>query len=194
MKSILGCLLLVYSVGTLVQGAPTGQVTGLIQSVCKKTLADSMKKWPTLDPVKKTVEAVEGPHVFWSGRNHDETTTIQRASQNYAKKIKGTTIVDDVNAAPIDCNNQEKYWWHAASEIKAKYGRGVAHVFLGNDLRRGNLWENYEWPALQENDHIKKVVQYDPVTYRKVRTLKPPSRWPGHKNQASSKRKRDSTD
>ncbi|WP_294989962.1 hemagglutinin repeat-containing protein [uncultured Stenotrophomonas sp.] len=66
-------------------------------------------------------------------------------------------VWDSANPASIKA-------WQDVSAAYAQNASGTVRAVVGPNLRPGNIWENFELPALKQNMKVDKIMTVDPAT------------------------------
>lgn len=101
---------------------------------------------------------------FWSGKT-DNIGGELRALEIAVSK-KGITLEGLLKKNNIEMPNWEDSpaVWEGVSKEYAKQVSGEVKAVVGKKLRKGNVWENFELPALKENPNVNKIITIDPKT------------------------------
>jgi len=62
--------------------------------------------------------------------------------------------------------------WSSVSKEYAEHVSGEVRAVVGNSLRKGNIWENFELPSLKKNHNVKKITIIDPKTNNETTIFK----------------------
>jgi len=54
--------------------------------------------------------------------------------------------------------------WSSISKEYANQVSGEVRAIVGKNLRKDNIWENFELPSLKRNPNVKKITIIDPKT------------------------------
>jgi filamentous hemagglutinin len=106
--------------------------------------------------------------VFWSGKT-DGVGGANVAGQ-IALAQQGTTLEQLAQARGFNLpvwdpdNPASIKAWDMASKAYAENASGAVTAVIGSSLRPGNVWENFELPALKANLNVTQITQVDPVT------------------------------
>jgi hypothetical protein len=57
-----------------------------------------------------------------------------------------------------------KFMWELASKKFGEQVSGEIRAVIGERLRKNNIWENFELPALKNNPRVTKITIIDPKT------------------------------
>lgn len=101
---------------------------------------------------------------FWSGRT--DGIGGELIALDISKSKQGITLEGLVKRNNIDMPKWEDKpkIWEATSREYANQVSGEVRAVIGNKLRKGNVWENYELPALKQNPNVTKIITIDPKT------------------------------
>ncbi|MDR6969176.1 hypothetical protein J2X31_003203 [Flavobacterium arsenatis] len=105
---------------------------------------------------------------FWSGRT--EGIGGQHISLDIAISKNGTTLENliEKNKIPMpewdSSNINTVKIWEEISKTYANQVSGEIRAVIGKSLRKGNIWENKELPALKNNLNVTKITTIDPKT------------------------------
>ena len=110
---------------------------------------------------------------FWSGRSKDANGKYQGGAikaEEIARSEGGKTLEMLIEERKIVMPNWDptnhssiKAW----QDISAEYAAGASgeiRAVVGNELRRGNIWETRELPALINNPNVTRIIKVDPAT------------------------------
>lgn len=103
---------------------------------------------------------------FWSGLGRDGATKAEEIARTRGGVTLETTIADRGIAMPTwDASDPAKVKaWQDASKYYAEGANGKVHAVLGDNLRPGNIWETFEFPALKNNPRVTEIVKINPST------------------------------
>ncbi|WP_158961582.1 hypothetical protein [Myroides fluvii] len=101
---------------------------------------------------------------FWSGKT--DGIGGELVALNISKSKKGITLEGLIKRNSIDMPKWEDKpkIWEATSREYANQVSGEVRAVIGDKLRKGNVWENYELPALKQNPNVTKIITIDPKT------------------------------
>lgn len=101
------------------------------------------------------------PHYFWTGRIGPNDLSVMDRAMQIATKRGGTTLEGTMAkvALPTFAGNDPdaEEMWQYASENYAAAARGDVYVIKGENLRRGNVWDTYEYPQLKKTPAVKRI-------------------------------------
>ena len=115
--------------------------------------------------------------IFFSGCSQVDESGNRRNSvevaEDYAKKNKGATmgmlLANEQDFPEWDASDLEAFSsWEDASRVYAQQASGDVRVIASPPLRKGNIFENVELPALKENPDVTSVTMIDPKTGKKT--------------------------
>ncbi len=58
--------------------------------------------------------------------------------------------------------------WFSISKKYADQVSGEIRAVVGKSLRKDNIWESFELPALKKNNNVKKITIIDPKTKKET--------------------------
>lgn len=101
---------------------------------------------------------------FWSGRT--DNIGGMDIAREIATSRKGVTLeaIIDIKKIPMPAWETNPEVWAAVSKKYAEQVSGHIRAVIGKSLRAGNIWENYELPALKKNKNVKSITTIDPKT------------------------------
>jgi len=103
---------------------------------------------------------------FWSGKTDNiggEAIALEVAISKKGITLEGLLKRNNVEMPKWEDSPKV---WEAVSREYAKQVSGEVKAVIGKKLRDGNVWENYELPALKENPNVNKIITIDPKTGR----------------------------
>uniref|UniRef100_UPI0026107563 hypothetical protein n=1 Tax=uncultured Chryseobacterium sp. TaxID=259322 RepID=UPI0026107563 len=109
---------------------------------------------------------------FWSGRTNG--IGGQEIALEIAISKNGTTLegLIDKHKIPMlewDSSNAKSVkQWEGVSEKYAQQVSGDVRAVIGESLRKGNVWETKELPALKDNVNVKRIITIDPVSKKEL--------------------------
>ena len=113
---------------------------------------------------------------FWSGKT--DGIGGQEIALEIALSKNGITLEGLINKNkipmpiwnPFDDNIQAL--WASISKKYADLVSGEIRAVVGTNLRKDNIWETFELPALMKNPNVKKITIIDPKTKKETIIIK----------------------
>ncbi|KAJ6557560.1 hypothetical protein B0H19DRAFT_1290597 [Mycena capillaripes] len=105
-------------------------------------------------------------HYFWTGtlppfRGREDS--VEPGARDAARRLGGTTLEDTVahiNMPAFSANDQDSVdTWVYSLALYANASRGFVHVFRGEMVRDGNVFDTQEFPNLRANTNVTGVYQ-----------------------------------
>ncbi|GLB36801.1 hypothetical protein LshimejAT787_0310880 [Lyophyllum shimeji] len=124
---------------------------------------------PTVAQMKQYLNVAPSKLLYYSGPGGYEQKARQKAAS------MGLKILDDAwkdpsfprqHQAALDAASMKKFWDNA-SEAIAEMSSGTIYVLLpantvGTNFHPGTVWSRLEWPELQRNSKVTKVIKVNP--------------------------------
>ncbi len=105
---------------------------------------------------------------FWSGRTGGiggQEIALEIAKSKNGITLEGLIDINKISMPVWDPFNEKiKNIWSLVSKAYADQVSGEIRAVVGENLREGNIWENFELPALKANPNVKKIILVDPKT------------------------------
>lgn len=118
---------------------------------------------PTRENLQRVLRTRPNQAVFWTGTVNGES--VQGRAEVYATRTDRVTLEMALRRGGIHMpgwNQRDAAsvrTWELASRIFAQEATGVVHLVQGDQVRRGNVWENIEFPAVRANHLVPRVVR-----------------------------------
>lgn len=107
---------------------------------------------------------------FWSGRTggiggQDRAAEIAQAN---GKTLEMRLTEQGIAAPSFDGTGKTIAWWRQASVSFAEGASGDVRVVLGEKVRDDSMWATVEFPSLQRNARVARVIAIDPATLKQT--------------------------
>lgn len=115
----------------------------------------------------------ENGAIFFSGcaQKDDNGKSVKKSpevAEEFAKNHSGVTmgmLLEDKNIHDWDWENSDVVKdWSEMSKVYAKQASGDVRVIARQPMRKGNIFENVEFPTLKRNKKVNSVTMIDPDT------------------------------
>lgn len=168
--------------GTSIFAGKDSEVAGFLKKYFWKSLGKSTKELDHLNVlrfVEKYAEHLKtkpNEAFFWSGRT--DGIGGQDIALEIALSKKGITLegLIDKNKIPMPTWNPNddniQAIWSSISKKYADQVSGEIRAVVGKSVRKDNIWESFELPALKKNYNVKKITIIDPKTKKETIILK----------------------
>ena len=131
------------------------------------------------EAVVRALRPKKNEAIFFSGcaQRDENGNTLKNSvsvATEYAKNNKGTTMGMLLEAGSADIpewdfdDAESIHSWEDASRVYAEQASGDVRVIAKPPLRKGNIFENVELPALKENPNVTSVTMINPETNEKT--------------------------
>ncbi|KAH0578946.1 hypothetical protein H2248_003129 [Termitomyces sp. 'cryptogamus'] len=143
--------------------ATASQSKKAITSQPKKATPSQPKKATTSQPdikeIKKHIHIGPDESLFYSGPNGYMKLAGKQAKKMH-KKILDMAWTD----RDLFNTRQNKAFWNNTSQAFAELSSGTVYVLLPEDIginnfHNGTVWKEVEWPTLQQNLQVTKVIK-----------------------------------
>ncbi|KAG5331660.1 hypothetical protein C0989_007640 [Termitomyces sp. Mn162] len=114
---------------------------------------------PDVEEIKQHIHIGPDESLFYSGPNG-----YMRLADAQAKKMSKKILDMAWTDRDLLKTKRKKTFWKNASQAFAELSSGMVYVLLPEDVginnfHKGTIWEEVEWPTLEKNVHVTKVIK-----------------------------------
>jgi hypothetical protein len=115
--------------------------------------------------LRAALRTSENGAYFWTGRVNGqsvESDALRIANDSDGTTLEGALAAGDITMPVFSDRTPEAIAaWELASRIFAEQASGDVFVVMGDEIREGNVFQTLEFPTLQANQNVRRVIRMD---------------------------------
>ncbi len=115
--------------------------------------------------LREALQTDENGAYFWTGRVNGqsvEADALRIANDSDGTTLEGALAAGDITMPVFSDRTPEAIAaWELASRIFAEQASGDVFVVMGDEIREGNVFQTLEFPTLQANQNVRRVIRMD---------------------------------
>jgi hypothetical protein len=115
--------------------------------------------------LREGLQTDENGAYFWTGRvdgQSVEADALRIANESGGTTLEGALADADITMPVFSDRTPEAIQaWELASRIFAEQASGDVFVVMGTEIRDGNVFQTLEFPTLQANQNVRRVIRMD---------------------------------